>query len=121
MLYEKGPETTFQSLFADTEVEPLTAGVVLASGQGVLKRGSVIGTVTTGGKGKLVNSTATDGSQSPKYILADDADTTSADVTAVCYKPGVSTRKAPAFGGTGTADTHEAASRLLNTPRTEEL
>ena len=114
MLYEKGPETTFQSLFADTEVEPLTAGVVLASGQGVLKRGSVIGTVTTGGKGKLVNSTATDGSQSPKYILADDADTTSADVTAVCYKTGVYNRKALIFGGTDTADTHEAALRLLN-------
>jgi hypothetical protein len=120
MLFEKGSETTLQNLFAGTEVEPLTTGVTLASGQGVLKRGSVIGVITESGKGKLVNSTSTDGSQAPKFILANDADTT-ADVMTVCYKAGVYNRKSLIFGGTDTADMHEAALRLLNIHMKDEM
>lgn len=114
MLYQDEGTTELKNLFAGTEVSPLTAGVTLASGQGVLKRGSVIGIVTDGGKGKLVNSTATDGSQNPKYVLPNDTDTSGGDVFTACYKTGVFNRKALTFGGTDTADTHEAALRLLN-------
>lgn len=121
MLYQDEGKTQLKNLFAGTEVPPLTAGITLATGQGVLKRGSVIGIVTDGEKGKLVNSTATDGSQSPKYVLPNDTDTSDGDVFTVCYKTGIFNRKALIFGGDDTADTHEAALRLLNIHIKDEI
>jgi len=49
------------------------------------KRGTVLGVVTASGKYTLSVATATDGSQVPKAILADDADATAADVLAGVY------------------------------------
>lgn len=100
---------TPDNLIGGHEVPLLTTKVILASGQGVLKRGSVIGIITSGGKGKLCNVAGTDdGSRVAKYILAKDVDTT-ADAPAVVYKSGIFNRNALIFGGTDTPTaTHEA-------------
>lgn len=65
-----------------------TRGVVIASGAGVLVRGSVLGKVTASGKYILSASAAADGSQTPEVILGEDVDATSADVTAFTYEAG---------------------------------
>lgn len=64
------------------------------------------------GQYKIVNSANTDGSQDADCILADDVDTT-ASVVAVAYTSGHFNRKALVFGGTDTADMHEAKLREL--------
>jgi hypothetical protein len=79
-----------------------------------LKRGTVIGIITASGKGNIADSTKTDGTQTAKYILADDIDATSADVVAQCYMSGEFNRKALTFGGTDTYDKHEDALRDVN-------
>ena len=48
---------------------------VIAAGQN-LKRGAVLGQITTGGQYKLSASADSDGSQTPKVILDEDVDTT---------------------------------------------
>lgn len=97
-----GPEETF-----------LTTKVVIASGQN-LKRGSILGIVTTGGKAKLVLNTANDGSQTAKYILADDVDASSADKSAIAYKTGIFNRGALIVGTNDTVANHEAELRSVS-------
>jgi hypothetical protein len=82
-------------------------GVTIVSGAGKLARGTVIGIITASGKGNIVDSTKSDGTQTAKYILADAVDATSADVVAQCYQSGEFNRKALIFGGTDTAAKHE--------------
>lgn len=118
-IVDHGTQTP-DNLIAGPEFPLLTTLVTLASGQGTLKRGSVIGIITTGGKGKLVDKASTDGSQVAKFILCDDADTT-ADVKAVVYKTGLFNRQALTFGGESTADDHEAELRDLGIHLKEEL
>lgn len=93
-------------------------GVSLSAGQGELKRGTVLGVVTTGGAAVPVDSTKTDGSQNPDCILAETVDTgtdTGADaVTAVAYSAGYFIRGSLIFGGTDTYETHELEMRKLN-------
>ena len=72
----------------------------------------VIPVIAATGKYKVVNSANTDGSQDADCILADDVDTT-ASVVAVAYTSGHFNRKALVFGGSDTADTHEARLREL--------
>lgn len=69
--------------------------------------------VAGSGQYKIVNSANADGSQDADCILADDIDTTDGNVTAVAYKTGHFNRKALIFGGTDTADMHEAKLREL--------
>lgn len=111
MRYEEVGSVTPDNLIGGHEVPLLTTGVLLASGQGVVKRGSVIGIVSVGGKGKLADSTSDDGSQVAKFVVAEDVDTTNADAKAVCYKSGLFNRDALIFGGTDDAADHEAALR----------
>ena len=59
--------------------------VTIASGQN-LKRGSVIGAAA--GEYKLSASAATDGSQTPDLVLAEDCDATTGDKTALAYERG---------------------------------
>lgn len=100
------------NLHAGVEVPLLTKGVKLASGQGVLLRGSVIGIVTADGTGKLCNKAASDGSKVAKYVLVNDTDTTAAGV-AVCYQSGLFHRNALVFGGESTADDHDEELRSV--------
>lgn len=62
--------------------------VTIVSGQANLKRGSVLGKITTGGKYALSLSAADDGSQTPDLILAEDCDATSGDKEALAYARG---------------------------------
>lgn len=103
--------TTPDNLIANN-LHPIdTKGITIASGQGKLSRGTVIGVVTASDKGKIVNSANSDGSQNADCILTDDIDATSADVVTSAYISGSFNRKALTFGGTDTAATHENALR----------
>lgn len=81
---------------------------------GNLTRGACLGMITATGKYVLCNSASSDGSQTPRAILAEDADATSADVQATVYLSGAFNAAAVTFGGTDTAATHRAALRDAN-------
>ena len=99
--------TTPDKLFADTLHPVDIKGITIASGQGKLARGTVIGVITASGKGKIVNSANEDGSENADCILTDDIDATSADVVTSAYTSGGFNRNALTFGGTDTAANHE--------------
>lgn len=79
----------FRTLFAGTEIPAMTTSVTVASGQGVLKPGAVLGKVTADGKYKLTDKNATDGSQVASVVLAEEIDTTGGDQIAVAYTSGL--------------------------------
>lgn len=58
---------------------------ILAGAAATYKRGTVLGVVTASGKYTLSVETATDGSQVPQAILADDVNATATDVLAGVY------------------------------------
>jgi len=66
----------------------VTAAGTIASGAGVLVRGTVLGKITASGKYLKAIGTAEDGSQTPDAILAEDVDATSADALSVVYLSG---------------------------------
>jgi hypothetical protein len=70
------------------EFKIVTSNITVLSGQGILKRGTVVGAVTASGKYIVSIKTATDGSQVPIAILADDVDATSADAIGGAYQTG---------------------------------
>ena len=57
--------------------------VVIVSGAGIVKTGTVVGKITASGKYKPVTVAAVDGSEDPAGILLETVDATSADKTAV--------------------------------------
>ncbi|CAI1576474.1 Uncharacterised protein [Serratia proteamaculans] len=60
--------------------------VTVASGAAAkYKRGTVLGVITASGKYTLSVATATDGSEAPSAILADDVDASASDVFAGVY------------------------------------
>ena len=71
--------------FIQREVTVLTGQN--ASGA-VLPRGTLLGKVTATGKYKVSVTGASDGSQNPRAILADDIDTSAADVVCAVYEEG---------------------------------
>lgn len=106
-LYGELGSITPDNLIAGNSVPILVKGVTVLTGQGVLVRGSVLGIVTASDKGLLCVAAAVDGSDEAKYILADDIDTTDADVVAECYQSGEFNRAALVFGAEDTAAMHE--------------
>jgi Bacteriophage lambda head decoration protein D len=103
---------TPDNLFAGHNVPVLTGGIVLAKGQGTLKRGTVVGIVSATGLAVTVDSTKDDGSQIPYGILTDTIDTEgSTDIKATVYKTGLFNTNALVFGGTDTVETHQAKLR----------
>ncbi len=66
----------------------VTQPITIASGASVLPRGTVLGQITASGKYIQSLSAASDGSQTPIAILADQADPTSGDVQAGAYFAG---------------------------------
>lgn len=58
----------------------------LVSGAGIVKAGTVLGRISSGGKVKPYDNDATDGSQTAIGILCYDADATSADAAVVVLK-----------------------------------
>lgn len=116
-LYSNLGTFTPDNLIAGNDVPLLVKGVTLKAGQGVLKRGTVLGIITATGLAVPVDSTQTDGSQTAFGILADDIDTGDAtateNVVAAAYVSGHFNRRALIFGGTDTADKHETRLREL--------
>ena len=86
-------EQEFTEVLAVTEWQiKLPGGILLKKGQGVLKKGRVIGKITAGddqGKAVAYDSTATDGSQVAVCILDNDQDTTESDIPASGWIGGV--------------------------------
>ncbi|WP_449246562.1 head decoration protein [Desulfarculus baarsii] len=62
--------------------------ITVASGQGVLPRGAVLGRITASGKYALSLAAAEDGSQTPDAVLVEDVDATDADAAALIYYTG---------------------------------
>lgn len=92
----------------------VTGGITVASGAGVLARGSVLGKVTASGKYVLATAAANDGSQNPSVILAENVDATSADVACEAYQTGEFTEGALTLGAGLTVDGIRAAMRALS-------
>lgn len=78
--------------------------ITLLSGQN-LKRGSVLGKITTGGKYVLSLSASSDGSQTPAVILAEDCDASAGDKVTVAYFGGSFDENACVYGTGHTAIT----------------
>lgn len=120
--YQLLATNTPDKLIAGQDVPILTEGVTIATGQGVLTRGSVIGIVTASGKGLLCDKNAADGSQAAKYILAEDSiDATAGDVVATCYKTGQFNRNALIFGANGAPATLDADLRDVDIYLRDEI
>lgn len=97
------------NLFAGTQVQPVVADeVIVASGGGVVVRGTAIG-LNAAGKYEIVDSdgTVTD----VVAILAETVDTTDGDKAAPAYFTGEFNKNSIVFGGTDTADDHLDAAR----------
>lgn len=93
----------------------ITVSVIVRAG-GIRERGTVLGVVDQTEDGTwivdVVDSTATDGSETPFGILADpEVDATTEDVRATAFTSGEFNRDALIFGGTDTVDMHELAMR----------
>jgi hypothetical protein len=92
----------------------ITAWGTIVSGAGSLVRGTVLGQITASGKLKPVDSSKTDGSQSPYAVLAEGADASSADVAAPLFLTGEFDEDCLVFGGSDTVATHRKALRALS-------
>lgn len=116
-LYSKIGEVKPDNLIADLTVPVLTKGITLEKGQGLLKRGTVLGILTSNGLAKVVDSTKTDGTEKAFCILTDDVDTgdesATENVNATSYISGCFNRNALIFVGTDTAEDHEIRLREI--------
>ncbi|WZL82676.1 head decoration protein [Vallitaleaceae bacterium 9-2] len=113
-LYEQTGSYEPDNLIVGNTINTSLKGITIASGQGVLNRGTVIGIITASGLGKVCNTASADGSEVASVILADEVDTNEADVVAECYQSGEFNRDALIFGGTDTASDHEKELRTVN-------
>jgi len=80
----------------------ITRSITLISGQN-LKRGALLGKITTGGKYNLSLSAAADGSQTPNAILAEDCDASGGDKVTIAYFAGTFDENAVTYGTEHTA------------------
>lgn len=114
-LYEKGFDSVERdNLIAGTEIPLMVKSVKLAAGQGVLKRGTVLGIITASGQAVKVDSSKSDGSEKADCILTDTVDTTGEEpIVTTAYSSGLFNRKALIFGGSDTAEKHETRLREL--------
>lgn len=102
---EFGTEGTYDpdNLLVNGPVEHDTVDVTILSGQ-VLTRGAVLGQQTAGGRYLLSAAAAGDGSETPKYILAEDIDASGGDTIAPVYRTGGFNKRALTVGAGHTAD-----------------
>lgn len=75
----------------------------IASGQGVVARGTLLGKIATSGKWVKSLSASSDGSQDPRGILLHDVDATSADIEAIIARTGDFAIQGITFGAGHTA------------------
>jgi hypothetical protein len=82
----------FIEVLASTDLQAkLPGGVLLAQGNGVIKKGTVLGKVTASGKFVPYLSSSTNGSQVAVCILDNDKDTTLTDIGASAWIAGIFT------------------------------
>jgi hypothetical protein len=79
-----------------------------------LKRGTVLGKITASGKYVAVDSTKSDGSQTPVAVLSEDTDATAGDKQSCAYLTGEFNAGALIFGGTDVIATHKTVLRSLS-------
>lgn len=77
------PDNLVAGEFDDLIAEKIT----VISGQNLV-RGAVLGKITASGKYNLSLSAASDGSQTPDLVLAEDCDASGGDKTAIAYSRG---------------------------------
>jgi len=107
-------QNEMDNLFADNKPDVITEEVVIASGVGEVKRGTLLGKITASGKCIPCDSTAADGSEKPYSITTDTVDATAADVTSTGYMSGSFQENNVIFSGADDADTHREALRSIN-------
>ena len=90
-----------------------TKKVILVSGQN-LARGALLGTITTGGKRTLCLTGVSDGSQTPREILAEDVDASAGDKEATVYISGDFNQDRIIYGASHSAATVSDFLRDLN-------
>jgi len=86
---------TYDELIGGTAITPMTANVTVAklATETVLKRGTLLGVVTTSGKYAIVDSTVSTGEQVASVVLARDVVVgTAGDVVATVYTRGLFNR-----------------------------
>lgn len=96
---QPGPGSTqsqsFAEVLASTALQAkLPGGVLLASGNGVLAKGTVLGKITASGKFAPYAAANSDGTQTAVCILDNDHDTTNNDVGASAWIAGIFTTSA---------------------------
>lgn len=99
-------------LIAHNASSILGKGITLLSGQN-LQRGTVLGQITATGKYTISTSAASDGSQNPSAILAEDTNASSADKNTVAYFEGTFNENALILGAGFTIAVVRPALRLL--------
>jgi hypothetical protein len=104
--------STPDNLMAGSGIGMSIKAVNVMAGQGILTRGTVLGIVTIGGKGKLAAKLSADGSEVAKFVLADTIDTTTEDVVAQCYSSGQFNKDALTFAADNTVADHEDNLRI---------
>lgn len=115
-------QNDFDSLISGNQLSVMVKGVSLAASQGVLKRGTLLGIVTATGYATPCKAAATDGSQTPKYILAEDTDTgTGSAVTAEAYQSGVFNRSALILANGEVISSFEDTLRMNNIILTDSI
>lgn len=104
---------TPDNLFAGNVAPVVADKATIVSGAGKLARGTVLGLVSASGKLNIVDSTKSDGTQTPYAVLAEDVDATSADKPCGVYLTGEFNIDKLVFGGTDTATTHKVNARKI--------
>ena len=95
----------------------VTEKALIATGQGVLKRGTVLGQLTANDELVLIDKTRVDGGEQVYGVLVHDVDTDGGAIEAMVYLTGVYNEDFIAEqGGFGddVADDHRKAARALN-------
>jgi hypothetical protein len=118
-------QNDFDGLIAGNQFPVMVKGVTLAAAQGVLTRGTLLGINSTTSLATQCKKVSTDGSQTPKYILAGDTDTGAAGSTtaipSVAYQSGVFNRSAIILASGETMDSFEDTLRMNNIILTDSM
>lgn len=103
------------NLIADINPIVIKSGITLKKGQGILKRGTVLGEVKASKLMVKTDKSVTDGSEIASVVLAETVNTDkTSDVAAVAFKAGCFFSSELIFGGTSKMDDHKSQLRDVN-------
>ncbi len=111
-LYKTTGEFTPDKLIADNAIPTTAKGVKIASGQGNLKRGTLLGAAADGTY-KVTGSADGDATIGSDCILTDDVNATDAAVVSTAYVSGTFNRDAIILAEGATIATYETELRKL--------